>query len=67
MVDAQDKVLAYGNWLGILQGTLTEQVSKGGKSFTRGLNADRVYQGPNGGEVTPEFARRLQDLVSTRH
>ncbi|MGV3572599.1 MAG: malate synthase G [Ramlibacter sp.] len=50
-VDAEDKLLAYGNWLGILQGTLTEQVAKGGRSFTRGLNPDRVYTGANGGEV----------------
>lgn len=50
-VDAQDKLLAYRNWLGILQGTLTEQVNKGGKSFTRGLNKDRVYQGAQGGEL----------------
>ena len=52
VVDAEDKVLAYGNWLGILQGTLTEEVSKGDKVFTRGLNPDRVYTGANGGEVT---------------
>lgn len=50
-VDAEDKLLAYRNWLGILQGTLTEQVNKGGKSFTRGLNKDRIYQGAGGGEV----------------
>jgi malate synthase len=50
-VDAQDKLLAYRNWFGILQGTLTEQVSKGGKRFTRGLNPDRVYTKPQGGEL----------------
>jgi malate synthase len=51
VVDAEDKVQAYGNWLGILQGTLTEQVQKGGSSFTRGLNADRIYTGPKGDTV----------------
>ena len=47
VVDGDDKVTAYQNWLGILKGTLSEMVSKGGKFFTRTLNADREYIGAN--------------------
>ena len=51
VVDADDKVLAYSNWLGIVKGTLTETVEKGGKTFIRGLNADREYTDKNGKPV----------------
>jgi len=51
-VDAEDKVLAYGNWLGLMTGTLEADVEKAGRVIRRKLNDDRSYTAPDGGAVT---------------
>ncbi|MFR0689468.1 malate synthase G [Enterobacterales bacterium AE_CKDN230030158-1A_HGKHYDSX7] len=51
-VDADDKVVVYRNWLGLMKGDLAEQVSKGGSTFTRTMNPDRVYTRTDGSELS---------------
>lgn len=62
-VDAEDKVIVYRNWLGLMKGDLTEEVVKGGKSFTRKLNPDLDYNAPDGSS----FELKCRSLMLIRN
>ena len=51
-VDGEDKTLAYANWLGVMQGDLSADLEKNGKTIQRRLNPDRDFTAPDGSPLS---------------